>query len=39
VGHVLSADLAPVHAREVVPLYVREPDAEARRDLNPWSKS
>jgi tRNA threonylcarbamoyladenosine biosynthesis protein TsaB len=39
VGHVLSADLAPVHAREVVPLYVREPDAEARRDLNPWSKA
>ncbi len=39
VGHVLSADLAPVHAREVVPLYVREPDAEARRYLNPWSKA
>ncbi len=38
-GHVLSADLAPVPAREVVPLYVREPDAEVRRDLNPWSKS
>ena len=39
VGHVLSADLAPAPAREVVPLYVREPDAEARRDLNPWSKA
>ena len=39
VGHVLSADLAPVPAREVVPLYIREPDAEARRDLNPWSKA
>ncbi len=39
VGHVLSADLTPVPAREVVPLYVREPDAEARRDLNPWSKA
>lgn len=38
-GHVLSADLAPVPAREVVPLYVREPDAELRRDLNPWSRS
>ena len=38
-GHVLSADLAPVPAREVVPLYVREPDAEVRRDLNPWSKA
>ncbi len=39
VGHVLSADLAPVHAREVVPLYVREPDAEVRRDVNPWSRA
>ena len=39
VGHALSADLAPVPVREVVPLYVREPDAEARRDLNPWSKA
>jgi tRNA threonylcarbamoyladenosine biosynthesis protein TsaB len=38
-GHVLSADLAPVSAREVVPLYVREPDAEVRRDLNPWSRA
>ena len=38
-GHVLSADLAPVPASEIVPLYVREPDAEVRRDLNPWSKS
>jgi len=38
-GHMLSADLAPVPAREVVPLYVREPDAEVRRDLNPWSRS
>lgn len=36
-GHVLSADLSPVPALEVVPLYVREPDAEVRRDLNPWS--
>jgi tRNA threonylcarbamoyladenosine biosynthesis protein TsaB len=39
VGHVLSADLSPVPAGEVVPLYVREPDAEVRRDLNPWSKA
>ena len=37
-GHVLSADLSPVPAEMVVPLYVREPDAEARRDLNPWSR-
>ena len=37
-GHVLSTDLTPVSPEEVVPLYVREPDAEARRDLNPWSR-
>jgi tRNA threonylcarbamoyladenosine biosynthesis protein TsaB len=37
-GHVLSADLAPVVAEELVPIYVREPDAEVRRDLNPWSR-
>ena len=37
-GHVLSSDLSPVPASEVVPLYVRQPDAEARRDLNPWSR-
>ena len=37
-GHVLSADLAPVAPEEVVPIYVREPDAEVRRDLNPWSR-
>ena len=37
-GHVLSADLAPVGAEELVPIYVREPDAEVRRDLNPWSR-
>ena len=38
VGHVLSADLAAVEAEDVVPIYVREPDAEVRRDLNPWSR-
>jgi tRNA threonylcarbamoyladenosine biosynthesis protein TsaB len=38
-GHVLSADLTPVPPHEVVPLYVRAPDAEARRALNPWSKA
>jgi tRNA threonylcarbamoyladenosine biosynthesis protein TsaB len=38
-GHVLSGDLTPVPPGEVVPLYIREPDAEARRDLNPWSKA
>ena len=37
-GHVLSADLVPVGHEELVPIYVREPDAEVRRDLNPWSR-
>jgi tRNA threonylcarbamoyladenosine biosynthesis protein TsaB len=37
-GHVISADLTPVSAEELVPIYVREPDAEVRRDLNPWSR-
>jgi tRNA threonylcarbamoyladenosine biosynthesis protein TsaB len=37
-GHVLSADLAPVRPEDLVPIYVREPDAEVRRDLNPWSR-
>ena len=37
-GHVISADLAPVEAEDLVPIYVREPDAEVRRDLNPWSR-
>jgi tRNA threonylcarbamoyladenosine biosynthesis protein TsaB len=38
VGHVMSADLTPVAAEELVPIYVREPDAEVRRDLNPWGR-
>jgi tRNA threonylcarbamoyladenosine biosynthesis protein TsaB len=37
-GHVLSADFTPVSVEELVPIYVREPDAEVRRDLNPWSR-
>ncbi len=36
-GHVLSGDLAPVPSEELVPIYVRKPDAELHRDLNPWS--
>ena len=36
-GHVLSADLRSVSPEEVFPNYVREPDAEVRRDRNPWS--
>jgi tRNA threonylcarbamoyladenosine biosynthesis protein TsaB len=39
VGHVMSADLTPVSPGELVPIYVRQPDAEVRRDLNPWSRS
>jgi tRNA threonylcarbamoyladenosine biosynthesis protein TsaB len=38
VGHVVSADLTSVSPEELVPIYVREPDAEVRRDLNPWSR-
>ena len=37
-GHVMSADLAFVGSEDLVPIYVREPDAEVRRDLNPWSR-
>jgi tRNA threonylcarbamoyladenosine biosynthesis protein TsaB len=37
-GHVISADLAVVVPEDLVPVYVREPDAEIRRDLNPWSR-
>jgi tRNA threonylcarbamoyladenosine biosynthesis protein TsaB len=37
-GHILSADLEAVKPEAVVPLYVREPDAEVRRGLNPWSQ-
>jgi tRNA threonylcarbamoyladenosine biosynthesis protein TsaB len=37
-GHIISADLAVVSPEDLVPIYVREPDAEVRRDLNPWSR-
>ena len=37
-GHVLSADLKPTQAEDLVPIYVREPDAEVRKDSNPWSR-
>jgi len=36
-GLLLASDLRAVPTAEVVPIYVREPDAEVRRDLNPWS--
>jgi tRNA threonylcarbamoyladenosine biosynthesis protein TsaB len=38
-GHVMSADLTPVAAEDLVPVYVREPDAEVRRGLNPWGRA
>jgi tRNA threonylcarbamoyladenosine biosynthesis protein TsaB len=37
-GHVVSADLTIVGPEELVPIYAREPDAEVRRGLNPWSR-
>lgn len=37
-GHVMSADLSAVAVGDLVPLYVREPDAEVRRETNPWSQ-
>ena len=37
-GHIISADLAVVGPEDLIPIYVREPDAEVRRDLNPWSR-
>jgi len=37
-GHIISADLAVVRPEDLIPIYVREPDAEVRRDLNPWSR-
>jgi tRNA threonylcarbamoyladenosine biosynthesis protein TsaB len=37
-GHLISADLTPVGPQDLVPIYVREPDAEVRKDLNPWSR-
>jgi tRNA threonylcarbamoyladenosine biosynthesis protein TsaB len=36
-GHIISADLTSVNPEGLVPIYVREPDAEVRRDINPWS--
>ena len=38
-GHLMSANLDPISSDDLVPIYVREPDAEVRRDLNPWGRS
>lgn len=37
-GMVRASGLSPVTPEELTPIYVREPDAEARRERNPWSK-
>jgi len=37
-GHIISADFTVRGHEDLVPVYVREPDAEVRRDLNPWSR-
>ncbi|WP_053057827.1 tRNA (adenosine(37)-N6)-threonylcarbamoyltransferase complex dimerization subunit type 1 TsaB [Rubrobacter aplysinae] len=37
-GMVRGGDLTPVTPDELVPIYVRQPDAEARRERNPWSE-
>lgn len=36
-GMVEASGLSPVAPDELTPIYVREPDAEARRERNPWS--
>jgi hypothetical protein len=35
---VAASELAAVSPEELAPIYVREPDAETRRERNPWSK-
>jgi tRNA threonylcarbamoyladenosine biosynthesis protein TsaB len=37
-GMVWASDLSPVALDELAPIYVRQPDAETRRERNPWSK-
>lgn len=37
-GMVAASELAAVSPEELAPIYVREPDAETRRERNPWSK-
>lgn len=37
-GMVRASDLTPVPPEELTPIYVREPDAETRRERNPWSR-
>ncbi len=37
-GMVSASELTAVSPDELTPLYVRQPDAETRRERNPWSK-
>lgn len=37
-GLVMAAELSPVPPDELDPIYVRQPDAETRRERNPWSE-
>lgn len=37
-GHILVADMEVVESDALVPIYLREPDAKVRKDLNPWSR-
>lgn len=36
-GMVWASDLTPTPPEALTPIYVREPDAETRRERNPWS--
>lgn len=37
-GMVRASALTPVPPEELTPIYVRKPDAETRRERNPWSR-
>lgn len=37
-GMVQASELTAVSPDELTPIYVRQPDAETRRERNPWSK-
>lgn len=38
-GMAAVSDLSPVAPEALAPVYVREPDAETRRERNPWSRA
>jgi tRNA threonylcarbamoyladenosine biosynthesis protein TsaB len=37
-GLVAASELTAVTPDELAPIYVRQPDAETRRERNPWSR-